>query len=300
MSKITVVGSVAFDSIETPFGKVESVLGGSATHFSAAASFFAPVNLVAVVGNDFPKEHIKFLKSRNIDTEGLEIADGNTFAWKGFYEYDLNTAHTLETKLNVFQDFEPKLPERYTNSEIVFLANIDPELQLSVLDQIDKPKLVVLDTMNFWIENKKDRLLRTLQEVDIALMNDSEARELAKTFSLLDAARMIMSWGPETVIIKKGEHGVLMFTENTHFAAPAFPLEEIKDPTGAGDSFAGGFLGYLAKNGDFSEQNQRKAVVYGSVMASFSVEDFGLNRARHLKQKEIEDRYAEFEEITGF
>jgi len=300
LSKITVVGSVAFDSIETPFGKVESVLGGSATHFSAAASFFAPVNLVAVVGNDFPKEHIKFLKSRNIDTEGLEIADGNTFAWKGFYEYDLNTAHTLETKLNVFQDFEPKLPERYTNSEIVFLANIDPELQLSVLDQIDKPKLVVLDTMNFWIENKKDRLLRTLQEVDIALMNDSEARELAKTFSLLDAARMIMSWGPETVIIKKGEHGVLMFTENTHFAAPAFPLEEIKDPTGAGDSFAGGFLGYLAKNGDFSEQNQRKAVVYGSVMASFSVEDFGLNRARHLKQKEIEDRYAEFEEITGF
>ncbi len=300
MSKITVVGSVAFDSIETPFGKVESVLGGSATHFSAAASFFAPVNLVAVVGNDFPKEHIKFLKSRNIDTEGLEIADGNTFAWKGFYEYDLNTAHTLETKLNVFQDFEPKLPERYTNSEIVFLANIDPELQLSVLDQIDKPKLVVLDTMNFWIENKKDRLLRTLQEVDIALMNDSEARELAKTFSLLDAARMIMSWGPETVIIKKGEHGVLMFTENTHFAAPAFPLEEIKDPTGAGDSFAGGFLGYLAKTSDFSEQNQRKAVVYGSVMASFSVEDFGLNRARHLKQKEIEDRYAEFEEITGF
>jgi len=300
LSKITVVGSVAFDSIETPFGKVESVLGGSATHFSAAASFFAPVNLVAVVGNDFPKEHIKFLKSRNIDTEGLEIADGNTFAWKGFYEYDLNTAHTLETKLNVFQDFEPKLPERYTNSEIVFLANIDPELQLSVLDQIDKPKLVVLDTMNFWIENKKDRLLRTLQEVDIALMNDSEARELAKTFSLLDAARMIMSWGPETVIIKKGEHGVLMFTENTHFAAPAFPLEEIKDPTGAGDSFAGGFLGYLAKTSDFSEQNQRKAVVYGSVMASFSVEDFGLNRARHLKQKEIEDRYAEFEEITGF
>ncbi len=300
MSKITVVGSVAFDSIETPFGKVESALGSSATHFSTAASFFAPVNLVAVVGSDFPKEHIKFLKSRNIDTEGLEITEGLTFAWKGLYEYDLNTAHTLEIKLNVFENFNPKLPEKYANSEIVFLANIDPELQLNVLEQTSKPKLVVLDTMNYWIENKKDRLIRTLQEVDVALMNDSEARELAKTFSLLDAARMVMSWGPTTVIIKKGEHGVLMFTEDTHFAAPAFPLEEIKDPTGAGDSFAGGFLGYLAKTSDFSEQNQRKAVVYGSVMASFSVEDFGLNRLKRLDQKEIDDRYSHFEDITGF
>jgi len=300
LSKITVVGSVALDSIETPFGKVESVLGGSATHFSTAASFFSPVNLVGVVGTDFPKEHLKFLRSRQIDTRGLEIADGLTFSWRGHYDYDLNTAHSLETNLNVFQDFNPKLPLGYADAEIIFLANIDPQLQLQVLEQATEPKLVVMDTMNFWIEHKKDHLIRTLQDVDIALMNDSEARELCKTHSLLDAARMVMGWGPTTVIIKKGEHGVLMFTEKTHFAAPAFPLEEIKDPTGAGDSFAGGFLGFLAKNGDFSEQNQRKAVVYGSVMASFSVEGFGLNRFRELTLKEIDARYCHFEEITGF
>lgn len=300
MSAITVVGSVALDSIETPFGKVEAVLGGSATHFSTSASFFSPINLVGVVGQDFPKEHVKFLKSRNIDTKGLEIANGLTFSWRGFYDYDLNTAHTLETNLNVFQDFNPKLPDKYQSADFIFLANIDPQLQLDVLEQASQPKLVVMDTMNFWIANKKEHLIRTLQEVDIALMNDAEARELCKTHSLLDAARMIMGWGPSTVVIKKGEHGVLMFTEKTHFAAPAFPLEDIKDPTGAGDCFAGGFIGFLAKTGDLSEANQRKAVIFGSVMASFSVEDFSLNRFRRLTRKEIDGRYADFQDITDF
>ena len=300
MHPITVVGSVALDSIETPFGKVESVIGGSATHFSTSASFFAPINLVGVVGNDFPKEHVKFLKSRNIDTRGLEIADGLTFSWKGYYDYDLNTAHTLETNLNVFETFDPKLPDSYRSAEFIFLANIDPQLQLKVLEQTTQPKLVVMDTMNFWIESKKQHLIRTLQEVDIAMMNDAEARELSETHNLLDAARRILGWGPTTVIIKKGEHGVLMFTDKTHFAAPAFPLEDIKDPTGAGDSFAGGFIGYLAKTNDVTEANMRKAVIYASVMASFSVEDFSLNRFKRLTQKEIDGRYAHFEEMTIF
>ena len=300
MHPITVVGSVALDSIETPFGKVDSVIGGSATHFATAASFFAPINLVGVVGNDFPKEHVKFLKSRNVDTRGLEIVDGLTFSWKGYYDYDLNTAHTLETNLNVFENFDPKLPESYKSAEFIFLANIDPELQLKVLDQTTQPKLVVMDTMNFWIESKKQHLIRTLQEVDIALMNDAEARELCETHNLLDAARRILGWGPTTVIIKKGEHGVLMFTDKTHFAAPAFPLEDIKDPTGAGDSFAGGFIGYLAKTNDISEKNMRKAVIYASVMASFSVEDFSLDRFKRLSDKDIDERYAHFEEITIF
>ena len=297
---ITVVGSVALDSIKTPFGEGKNFLGGSATHFSTSASFFTNVNLVAVVGDDFPDEHIQFLKSRNVDLEGLEVVKGLTFRWSGLYDYDLNTAHTLDTQLNVFRNFEPKLPDSYKNSEIVFLANIDPSLQLKVLEQVQKPELMVLDTMNFWIENKPDELKKVISKVDIVLMNDSEARELCKTFSLLDAARKVISWGPKTVIIKKGEHGVLMFTKDSHFAAPAFPLEDIKDPTGAGDSFAGGFLGYLAKSEDFSEPSVRKAIVYGSVMASFNVEDFSCGRLSRLADSEIEKRYKDFENITCF
>lgn len=297
---ILVVGSIALDDIETPFGKMENALGGSATHFSCSASFFTKVNLVGVVGEDFPSEHIDFLKSREIDTKGLQVDGGRTFKWKGYYEYDLNQAHTLETQLNVFEKFNPQIPEEYKDSEFVFLANIDPELQLEVLKQSKKPKLTVCDTMNFWIETKPEALIKTLKEVDIALMNDSEARELCKTYSLVDAAKKIISWGPKTVIFKKGEHGALMFTDSTHFSAPAFPLEEIKDPTGAGDSFAGGFLGYLAKTGDLSENNIRKAVIYGSVMASFNVEGFSLDRLRKLTHKEINDRYEVFKDITFF
>lgn len=298
--KITVVGSVALDSIETPFGKEKEVLGGSGTHFSCAASFFAPVNLVAVVGNDFPQEHLDFLASRQIDISGIEIADGETFRWEGYYEYDLNTAHTLDTKLNVFSSFNPKLPEKFQDSEIVFLANIDPVLQLKVLEQVKNPTLVVMDTMNYWIESKRKELMKTMEAVDVVFLNDAEARELCRTHSLLEAARTILALGPKVAIIKKGEHGVLMFTDNTIFTAPAFPLEDIKDPTGAGDSFAGGFLGYLAKSKDLNEPNIRKAVIYGSTMASFNVEDFSLNRMRTLLDEDIETRYQAFKDITGF
>jgi sugar/nucleoside kinase (ribokinase family) len=297
---ILVVGSVAFDAIKTPFGEEEEILGGSATHFSNAASFFTPVNLVAVVGEDFPHEHLDFLKKRGVDIKGLQVAKGKTFRWKGFYEYDLNQAHTLETHLNVFEHFHPHLPEEYKRSEFVFLANIDPELQIEVLKQCHKPRLVVSDTMNFWIENKPDALTELIKMVDIVLMNDSEGREFCKTYSLLDAARKLMALGPTTVIFKKGEHGALMFADNSHFAAPAYPLEDIKDPTGAGDSFAGGFLGHLALTDDFSEPNIRKAVVYGSVMASYNVEDFGLKRLMRLTENEIADRYREFREMTVF
>lgn len=298
--KILVVGSIALDSIETPFGKVESILGGSAIHFSCAASFFAPVSLVGVVGEDFPREHLDFLKEREIDLAGLKIDRGETFRWKGYYEYDLNQAHTLDTRLNVFEKFHPRLPDEYRNTDFVFLANIDPELQQEVLRQVEKPKFICCDTMNFWIETKPQALMETLELVDVALMNDSEARELCKTYSLVDASRKILALGPRAVVFKKGEHGALMFTDSTHFSAPAFPLEEVKDPTGAGDSFAGGFLGYLAKTGELSESNIRKAVIYGSVMASFNVEGFGLDRLRNLTHKEIEERYEIFRKITVF
>ena len=297
---IVVVGSVALDTIETPFGKVERALGGSATHFSCAASFFAPVSLVGVVGKDFPTEHIEFLASKGVDTTGLEIADGDTFAWEGFYDYDLNTAHSRKTCLNVFERFHPMLTDEHRQAPFVFLANIDPELQAEVLSQVDSPRLKVMDTMNYWIETKRDALIATLERVDVALMNDAEARELCKTYSLLDAARTILSWGPRAVILKKGEHGALMFTEDAHFAAPAFPLEEIKDPTGAGDSFAGGFVGCLAKTGDLSEPGLRKAVISGSVMASYNVEGFGADRMRTLSMAEIEARYQAFKRITMF
>ncbi|RJQ51999.1 MAG: sugar kinase [Actinobacteria bacterium] len=298
--EILVVGSVALDSIQTPFGSVCEALGGSATHFSCSAGFFSSVGLVGVVGSDFPGEHETFLRRRDINLEGLERADGRTFRWRGYYEYDLNQAHSLETQLNVFEHFHPKLPPAYRQAPYVFLANIDPELQLEVLDQVSDPKLVVCDTMNFWIEHKREALVETLGRVDIALMNDSEARELCGTYSLLDSARKIRSWGPSTVILKKGEHGALMFSDATHFAAPAYPLEDIKDPTGAGDSFAGGFVGHLASTGDFSEANIRRAVIYGSVMASFNVEGFGTERLHTLREAEVARRYDEFKEITLF
>jgi sugar/nucleoside kinase (ribokinase family) len=297
---IVVVGSVALDSIETPFGKAENTLGGSATHFSCAASFFAPVSLVGVVGSDFPVEHVEFLRSRGVDTSGLEFADGETFAWEGFYEFDLNTAHSKKTCLNVFETFHPKLTEAQRDASHVFLANIDPDLQREVLDQVREPKLVVCDTMNFWIEQKRESLVETLSRVDIALLNDAEARELCGTYSLLDAARTILSWGPTAVILKKGEHGALLFTADSHFAAPAFPLEEIRDPTGAGDSFAGGFVGYLASQDEATEPCLRRAVINGSVMASYNVEGFGADRLRTLTEAEISGRYEAFRRITSF
>jgi len=298
--KILVVGSVALDSIETPFGKVEEALGGSATHFSCSASYFSNVGVVGVVGTDFPARHLEFLGKMGVNADGIEVANGRTFRWRGYYEFDLNQAHTLATELNVFEKFHPKLPPDWRDAEIIFLANIDPELQLEVLEQATDPKLVVCDTMNFWIANKIEALNKVIEKVDICLMNDSEAREYCQTYSLLDSANKMLAQGPKTVIFKKGEHGALMFTDSTHFSAPAYPLEEIKDPTGAGDSFAGGFIGYLAKTEDFSEENIRRAIIYGSVMASFNVEGFGTDRLARLEKPEIAKRYLEFKEISRF
>ncbi|MEW6599852.1 MAG: PfkB family carbohydrate kinase [Nitrospirota bacterium] len=297
---LVVVGSVAFDSVKTPFGEVDEVLGGSATYFSTAASYFTDVSIVAVVGTDFPDKHLKFLKSRKIDIEGIERSEGKTFRWKGEYGYELNEARTLDTQLNVFQSFKPKLPESYKDKKVVFLANIDPDLQRDVLSQVKNPSLVACDTMNFWIGGKKDSLLKTLKLVDILLINDGEARELSGEPNLVKAANFILSLGPRTLIIKRGEYGALMFSHNKVFAAPAYPLEAVFDPTGAGDCFAGGFMGYLTNTMNFEEANIRKAIIFGSVMASYNVEAFSLEKIKSLDYSEIESRYQEFKRLTHF
>ena len=297
---ILVVGSVAFDSVSTPFGKADEALGGSATYFSTSASFFTDVRLVAVVGSDFPDEHIKALSGRGIDVAGLKKVPGKTFRWKGRYDYDLNQAHTLETHLNVFSSFDPILPEAYRETPFVFLANIDPELQISVLDQVKKPQFVACDTMNFWIEGKPDALKRLLKRVDLVVINEAEAREFAGASSLVKAARIIQGYGPKTLIIKRGEYGAMMFNEGEVFHAPAYPLEEIFDPTGAGDTFAGGLMGHIAATNDLSEHNMRRAIVFGSVMAFFNVEAFSLERLNTLTKKEIRSRFSEFKRLTHF
>jgi sugar/nucleoside kinase (ribokinase family) len=297
---ILVVGSVALDTVETPFGKRERTLGGSATFFSFSASFFDRVNMVAVVGKDFPREHIELLKSRGIDTRGLRVLDGETFHWVGAYGYDMNTAITHSTCLNVFQNFKPDIPEEYKKSECVFLANIDPELQMEVLRQIERPRLVPCDTMNFWIDGKRDALLKLLGMVDVAVLNEAEARQLTRQPNLVRAGRMIREWGPEWVVIKKGEHGALLFGDGHIFAAPAYPMEEIVDPTGAGDTFAGGFMGHLSRAGNTEWNTMRQAVIYGSVMASFNVEDFSLERMKTLTEKAIGERYREFIPLSYF
>jgi sugar/nucleoside kinase (ribokinase family) len=300
---VLIVGSMALDDVRTPLGEVKDCLGGSADYSSVAASFFSPVEIVGVVGDDFPKEHLDFLASRNIDLSGVQVvAGGKTFHWAGFYDFDLNVAHTLDTQLGVFADFEPVLPAGYADAEYVFLANIDPDLQLKVLDQVRAPKLVVSDTMNFWISSKPDALWKVLERVDIAFLNDAEARQLTGKLSTVQAAMEILRRGPKLgVILKKGEHGALMFgKDGSHFAAPSYPLEEIMDPTGAGDSFAGGFIGYVASKDDISPIVLRRAVIYGSVMASFNVEGFSLNRMRSLSVDEIKERYTEFQHISHF
>ncbi len=297
---ILVVGSVAFDSVETPFGRAEDVLGGSATYFSASASYFAKVNLVAVVGEDFSEEHIRVFNEKDIDIKGLKRVNGRTFRWKGRYDYDLNQAHTIDTQLNVFSNFDPVLPEEYRDIPYVFLANIDPELQLKVLEQVRKPMFVACDTMNFWIEGKYDALRELLRYVDLFVINESEAREFAREPSLVKAARFILDCGPGILIIKRGEYGALMFNGRSVFSAPAYPLEDIYDPTGAGDSFAGGLMGYIAYTGDVGEENLRKAIIFGSVMASFNVESFSLDRLRNLTMNDIHTRYREFKRLTHF
>jgi sugar/nucleoside kinase (ribokinase family) len=297
---ILVVGSVAYDSIETPFGKEERILGGSATYFSTAASFFSDVSLVAVVGEDFAQEHVDFLSSRAIDLKGLARVPGNTFHWKGRYGYDLNEAQTLETHLNVFESFRPRIPAEYAAADYLFLANIDPELQMEVLNQVSQARIVACDTMNFWIASKPEALRKVIERVDIFIINEGEARQLSGEVNLVRAARRILDLGVKTLIVKRGEYGVLMFRGASIFAAPAYPLEEVFDPTGAGDTFAGGFMGYLANTGDVSEEGIRQAIIFGSVMASFNVEAFSLNRLKCLDYGEIEERVRHFKSITHF
>ncbi len=297
---LLVVGTVALDSVKTPFGNVENALGGSATYFSTSASYFTDVRLVAVIGEDFPKEHVQFLKSRNIDTRGLEVQHGATFRWAGEYGYDLNEAHTLATHLNVLETFKPAIGEDYRTTDVVFLANVDPEIQLDVLRQVRKPKLTACDTMNYWIASKPDALKRTLREVDLLTINEAEIRQLAGESSLVKAAKAVQALGPRTIVVKQGSYGALMFSGHRIFSAPAFPLETVFDPTGAGDTFAGGFMGYLASTLNFSEESMRKAVIFGSVMASLNVEAFSLDRLRSLEYREIEARYREFKNLTHF
>lgn len=297
---VLIVGSIALDNVKTPFGEVKNALGGAAVYSSVAASYFSPVRLVGVVGNDFPKEHVGFLASRGIDLAGMQTMSGDTFQWSGFYDFDLNQAHTLETRLNVFEQFRPHIPEAYADSKYVFLANIDPDLQLQVLDQVKSPKLTVCDTMNYWIGTKKDSLREVFKRVDVVFLNDAEAREFCGTLSLVKAARQIRELGPSVVIIKKGEHGAVMVSDKAYFAAPSYPLEDVKDPTGAGDSFAGGFIGYVASTDDISEANLRKATIYGSTLASFNVEDFSLRRLGSLCSNDISERYCEFKDIAHF
>jgi sugar/nucleoside kinase (ribokinase family) len=298
---LLVVGSVAFDALESPYGKVERTVGGAATYFAVAASFFAPVSLVAIVGEDFTAEDEAIFRGRHIDTEGLERAAGKTFFWAGRYSENLNERVTLATDLNVFAGFKPRLPEKYRSSKYVFLANIAPDLQRDVLKQVKvRPKLAALDTMNYWIERTPSELQETLRHVDILMINDSETRQLSSEHNLLRAAKHIFSMGPSTLVVKRGEYGAMMVDKRGVFCVPAFPLEEPHDPTGAGDSFAGGFMGYLAGAKDLSDSTLRRAMVYGSVLGSFTVERFGLDRLRVLKRSEIHARARHFAKLTQF
>lgn len=297
---VLVVGSVALDSVETPFGKADEVLGGSANYFSASASHQTAVKLVGVVGSDYPVEKLEPLKSRGVDFAGLETAEGESFRWRGRYRHDLNSAETLETRLGVFSHFRPKLPTQWVDAKYVFLANIDPRLQLEVLKQVKAPKLVACDTMNFWIESRRPDLLELLKHVDLITLNDGEARQLTECANLVQAAKWIMDKGPRTVLIKKGEHGAFMFNRESIFYAPAFPLESVFDPTGAGDSFAGGFMGWLARTDDLSEANMRRAVIVGSAMGSFVVEGFSITRLLEVTRADIDRRVAEFHRLVTF
>ena len=300
---ILVVGTVAFDAIETPFGKTDKIVGGAATYICLASSFFAKnLNLVSVVGEDFPSNAIEMLKNKSVDIDGLQIKKGEkTFFWSGKYHNDMNTRDTLDTQLNVLENFDPIVPEKYQESEFLMLGNLMPSVQKKVLSQMKKrPKLVVLDTMNFWMDLFMDDLKEALKEVDVLTINDEEARQLSGEYSLVKSAKIILAMGPESLIIKKGEHGALLFNKEEVFFAPALPLEKVFDPTGAGDSFAGGFIGYLAKTNDISFENMKSAVIYGSVMASFCVEKFGTERLLEITKKDVSKRLQEFVELSSF
>lgn len=299
---LLVVGSIALDSVATPFDSIDNALGGSAVYVSLAASYFsAPLYLVGVVGEDFSKDYINLLEQHHVDLEGLQIVNGaKTFRWAGKYHYDLNVRDTLLTELNVFETFNPVIPDKYRKARFVLLGNIDPVLQLRVLDQMETPKFVVCDTMNFWIEGKRDELVEVLKKVHVLIINDSEARLLSNEPNLIRAAKKIMSMGPQYLIIKKGEHGALLFSEDTVFSAPAYPLENIYDPTGAGDTFAGGFVGYIHRTQDLSFENMKRAVVFGSAMASFCVEKFSTKGIEELTYLQIHDRFRAFLKLSKF
>ncbi|MFH1439599.1 MAG: PfkB family carbohydrate kinase [Candidatus Woesearchaeota archaeon] len=299
MPKVIIIGTIGLDDVKTPFGDKKAVLGGSGVYASFAASFFTKPGLVSIAGEDFPAKHQELLINRNIDIDGIEFK-GKTFRWQGEYEYDMNEAKTLNTELNSLIDFSAKLPEHYKNDKYVLLGNIDPELQLKVIEQLNNPKLIAMDTMNFWISSKKEQLIEVIKKVDLLMINDGEARQLFDTVNLLKAANEALKLGPKYVIIKKGEHGALLFTQSSHFNAPGYPLEILMDPTGCGDSFAGGMIGWLAKTDDITEQNLRKAIVYGSAIASFNAEDFSLERQKTLTIEEIDKRYNEFEKMREF
>jgi sugar/nucleoside kinase (ribokinase family) len=298
---LLVVGSVAFDAVETPFGKCDKMLGGSASHFSISASYYTDVRIVGVVGSDFTEAEQHVFDSHGIDTTDLErIPEGKTFLWRGRYDYDLNVAHTLDTQLNVFADFKPRLSEESKNARLVFLGNIQPDLQRQVREQLPAAELVALDTMNLWIETARESLLRAIKGVDLVIINDAEVRQLTGVPNLVKAARMILSWGPKALIAKRGEYGAALFTAESYFAMPAYPLESVFDPTGAGDTFAGGFMGYLSSQKNLDEAAMRRAMIFGSVMASFNVEEFGTARIRRLTQGEINDRFRAFKQMTHF
>ncbi len=297
---ILVVGTVAFDDIETPFGKVDRVIGGSALYFSSAASLYAPVRLVSIVGTDFPLGDLDYLRARDVDLRGLQVVEGESFHWRGRYDYDLNATETLDTRLNVYGSFAPRLPEGYGDAEVVFLANMDPVLQREVLRQARNPRLTMMDTMNYWIDSMRDELIETMRMVDMVTMNEAEVRMLAGTSSLVAGARYVLSLGPKAVLVKKGENGAVIFHGNDYFVAPAYPLEEVRDPTGAGDSFAGGFLGYLAASDSPDGDAVKRALIHGCAIASFTVEDFSVRRLKALTRPEVERRYSEFRTFTQF
>jgi sugar/nucleoside kinase (ribokinase family) len=297
---LTVVGSVAFDGLESPFGQRDKILGGAATHFSLSASFFTQVYAVGVVGGDFSEAEWDVFKRHNINTNDIEVvADGKTFFWKGRYDYDMNTAHTLDTQLNVFETFNPRLSEESKNARLLFLANIQPTLQKDVRMQ-SNAQFVAMDTMNYWITSTKDALIETVKVVDCVIINDAEARQLTEEPNLIKATRKILDLGPKAIVIKRGEYGAALFTKDSYFAMPAYPLESVFDPTGAGDTFAGGFMGYLASQKEITEETMRRAMIYGSVMASFNVEKFGTERVDALDYPEINDRFRAFKRITHF
>ena len=299
---LTVVGSVAFDALETPFGQRDKILGGAGTHFSLSASFFTDVRAVGVVGGDFGDEEWAVFKRHNVNTDDIEVvANGKTFFWKGRYDYDLNTAHTLDTQLNVFETFEPKLSPESKDSRFLFLANIVPMIQKDVREQCEKAEFVAMDTMNFWIDSMKDAVIETVKVVDCVIINDAEARQLADEPNIHKAAKKLIELGDlKALVIKRGEYGAALFTKNSYFAIPAYPLESVFDPTGAGDTFAGGFMGYLASQTEITDETLRRAMVYGTIMASFNVEEFGTERVDRLTQEEINERFKKFKQITNF